>query len=102
MKIDAYPKLRAFALDVAYSNGMINRLELECKFLEQCEQAITADGVYTVDLEAVEEWLGTLTPEQLETLSDGDADDIDRLMYESPMTAEGVPVIRVLDDVFGF
>lgn len=102
MTINRYPKIKQFALDVALCNDMINRLEPEGAFLERCEQALFADGVLTEDLERLEAWLDTLTEEQFETLADGDADDIDRLMYDSPVTLDGDPVICVLDDVFGF
>lgn len=100
--INLYPNIRKFALDVALCNGMINRLEPEAEFLTKCDQALFADGVYIEDVGKLEDWLGTLTPEQFETLSDGEAYDMDGLIAGSPSTDEGEKLITILDDVFGF
>lgn len=102
MNIADYPRVKAVVLDIAYDNGMVNRVEPKEATLQRLEEALGAEGVYTEDVDALEAWLGTLTKDQLDTLASGEHGDMGELVSQAPKNWRGESVARLFDDVFDF
>lgn len=69
--IDQYPGLRRAALEIAYDNGMVNRTTTEEKWLTSLDPIVGATGVDHADLQAMSEFIDTLTEEELNELCCG-------------------------------
>lgn len=99
--MEKYPNIAEVTLSVATSNGILNRLTTnEAVLAAAATTALEADGVYTGDVAKLEEWLGTLTKEQRETLADGEEEEMAALVAESPMGESGCCVGQLIDDVY--
>lgn len=70
--IESYPNLRAAYILMERCNGGINRDRSEEQALRESDPVIGADGVYHADLVAIDQWLGTLTDDDLLTFVDGE------------------------------
>jgi hypothetical protein len=59
-----------------------------------------AEGVDSNDVESLDVWLGTLTPQQRETLLLGEDESFSALLTESPQNARGEHVGMLLNDLW--
>ena len=95
--VNKFPNIKKVCLDIAGCNGYcIPRLLSEEFFLKRLDEVFGAEGVYTEDLQKLEDWIGTLTEDQLMTLA-GEAEDTElaALVALSPdQTA------KIFEDVF--
>ena len=89
--INNYPGLKKAALLIAYDNGMINMIEPEEKYLRRCDEVVGADGVYHADLQVWNDWLETLTGEQMEVVCCGEEMEMQELMALAPDAVECDP-----------
>lgn len=74
--IETYPNLRAAYLLMERCNGGINRDRSEEQALRESDPIIGADGVYHDDLVAIDQWLGTLSEDDLLTFVDGEETEV--------------------------
>lgn len=100
-KLDLYPFIKCWVMDVAYSNGMVNRESPEYLVIDQAESALFADGVVEAEVEALNTWLGTLTKDEFETLADGEMEEMTAIAARAPIVEEH-PVSGLLKDIFEF
>ena len=64
--------IKTAALTIAYDNGMINRETSEEDFLDRCDAVIGADGVDLHDLLKINDYLCSLSDEQMNDLCCGE------------------------------
>lgn len=88
--------IRKVALEIAYDNGMINRDSPEETFLMRVDEILGADGVDFADLRLVDDWILTLTDEEVSTLAAGEREDMDVLEQKFSRPE----LLRLLDDIF--
>lgn len=100
MNIDDYPHLKRAALIIAFDNAMIIRFCGQEEFLKKCEEVIGAEGVSSVDVQALDTWLSTLSDGQLMVVCAGGHKEMTEICRTSPKTAEGHYVTGLLDDIF--
>lgn len=102
--IYAYPNLKRVALEIAYDNGMINRFCSEELFLKSLDPIIGDSGTYHADLVVWDEWLGTLTDEQIQVVAAGEQTEMEELMELCPDPVEASPedasLSGLLNDIF--
>ncbi len=98
--MEQHPHIQNVVVTMAQAHGMLNRYEPVQNILETATACFQADGVLTADVEALEAWLKTLTYEQVETLSDGEEEEMSALMADSPTSSGGMCVAQLLDDVW--
>lgn len=98
--VHAFPRLK-FALEqMALDNGVINREEPIDKFHEVCNQIIGAEGVDWDDLAKMEEFLTTLSDEQITILVGGEVTEIRVILALAPTKIIGQRLDGLLNDVF--
>lgn len=80
------------ALHMARSNGGINRHRTEDEFMHDYAKVL----MHTPhDLDPIDAWLATRTPEQIETLVDGERADMQRELEGAPAGTD-----MLLNDIF--
>lgn len=79
-----FPGIKKVALEMAYSNGMINRFKTEEQWLNSVECCLEADGVYHADLVLLDTWIQSLTEEQIMIFVYGEETEMDALESLSP------------------
>lgn len=82
--LDQYPNIKKLVESMAASNGIINRNEPVELVYERTLQAIGAEGIFSVDVYMLDDWIGSLSIAEFETLSDGDEDEYTALIVLSP------------------
>jgi hypothetical protein len=97
-KHEKYPTIKKVALGIAAVNGAINRDEPAHVALDTLEECLGASGVYENDLQLLENWLLTLTPEQLDLLEDGEQTEIDELVKQSPLSSTEKHTAHIFTD----
>lgn len=95
-RIDNFPKMKEVALLIAYDNGMINREQNQWDFLNKVDEIIGADGVDLTDLQSIEDWLATLSNEQLIILAAGESDEMSAL----EATFQRPELLKIFNDIF--
>lgn len=104
MIIAQYPALRRVALEIAYDNGMINRLQTEDQWLASLDGVLECDGCYAEDLEAWSSYLDTLSSRQIALIAAGEQDDPEKvaLLAAAPLPPSGADgtLDGLLDDIF--
>jgi hypothetical protein len=95
-RIDNFPKMKEVALLIAYDNGMINREQNQCDFLNKVDEIIGADGVDLTDLQSIEDWLVTLSNEELTILAAGE--HVEMVALES--TFSRPELLEIFNDIF--
>lgn len=95
-RIDSFPKMKEVALLIAYDNGMINREQNQWDFLNKVDEIIGADGVDYADLQLIEDWLVTLSNEQLIILAAGESEEMKALeaLFQRP------ELLEIFNDIF--
>lgn len=79
--------IRKTCLLISYSNGGVNRDRSEARVLREMQHFIDSRP-YNSELKAIDEWLGTLTDDQLETVCDGEQSEMDAIMKDAPAFTE--------------
>ena len=74
--IEMYPNLRNAYLLMERCNGGINRDRDEVTACRETDAIIGADGTYHQDLVAIDEWLGTLSEDDLLKFVDGEESEV--------------------------
>jgi hypothetical protein len=95
-RIDNFPKMKEVALLIAYDNGMINREQNQNDFLNKVDLVVGADGVDRADLQLIEDWLVTLSNEQLVILAAGEHDDLTALEQQFSRPE----LLKIFNDIF--
>lgn len=75
--------IRRACLLISRSNGGINRDRSELKVLREMQHFLDLCP-YRDEFPAIDAWLGTLTPEQFETVCDGEQTEADEIMADAP------------------
>lgn len=89
---DNFPSIKKCALFIAYDNDMINICVSEQMFLSNAEKVLTQ---YEESIKDIEEYLITLSEEQLDIICIGDYDDARPLILNSPKDTE-----EILNSIF--
>lgn len=98
-QIEKYPSLHKAALHIAYDNGMVHRAMPESTWLYSLDAVLGSSD--SSDLDTLEKWLSTLSPEDLETLCVGELEDMNRITTTCPTSGpDNQPLCRLLDDIF--
>lgn len=79
--------IRKAALAIAYDNGMINRLEPEGEFILKLE-ALLKLPEFAGDAVIINAWLESLSPENLETLCNGEHEESMKISVGGPASTE--------------
>lgn len=96
-----YPNIAELALNLAATHGMLNRTTTNDRIVGLAMEALHADGVATEDVQALEDWLGTLVVDQLEILVDGEEGEMAALVAESPTSpTTGMCVGQLIEDIY--
>lgn len=100
--IDQFPTVRKAAILIALDNGLINRFCSEENWISKVEEAIFADGVPQQDVQALEDFLKTLSEEDFETICCGEHDEMVAVEANAPMSVvePEMKVTRLLNDIF--
>lgn len=100
--IDQFPTVRKAAMLIALDNGLINRFCSEETWIGKVEGAIFADGVPQHDVRMLENFLLTLSEEDLETLCCGEHSEMVAVEANAPMSVvePDMKVTRLLNDIF--
>lgn len=94
---DTWPNIRKAALELAYDNGMINRFNSEEEWLGAASLCLSADGVDYADLQILDNFIATLTDEQVITLVAGEHEEMQALINENCVKPE---VCQLFEDIF--
>lgn len=94
--LDSFPKIKQVVLSIAYDNGMINRESSQERFIEKVNEIIGGDGVYYTDLQNLNEWLETLSDDDLETFANGE--HLDQVAIASQFV--GPDILGLFTDIF--
>lgn len=103
MIINQYPNIKKAALEIAYDNGIINRLTAEDDWLLSLDEVMA--GYDQADLVSFDMWLGTLSDEDFNVVATGDQDEAENIEktftvpYGGP---DNQPLTRMLEDIFDF
>lgn len=76
--------IRRACLLISRSNGGINRDRSEARVLREMQHFLDLCA-YRDELPAIDTWLGTLTPEQFETVCDGEMSEADAILVTAPV-----------------
>jgi hypothetical protein len=79
--------IRKACLLISYSNGGVNRDRSEARVLREMQHFIDSRP-YNSELKAIDAWLGTLTPDQLETVCDGEQTEAEAITKVAPAFTE--------------
>lgn len=69
---EKFPGIKKVALEIAYDNGIINRSFTESEFLSKVDEILGSDGVDFVDLKRIDDWIATLTDDEIQILAVGE------------------------------
>ena len=75
--------IRRACLLISRSNGGINRNRSQERVLREMQHFLDLLA-YRDELPAIDAWLGTLTPEQFETVCDGEMSEADGILVTAP------------------
>lgn len=75
--------IRKACLLISRSNGGINRNRSESQVLREMQRFLDLSA-YRDELPPIDAWLGTLTPEQFETVCDGEMSEADAILKDAP------------------
>lgn len=92
--------IKAAALSMGYDNGLINRFCSEGSFLDQRDEVVGADGVDLVDLIKINDFLCSLTEEQLNELCNGCEGEPEQEAVLSLWTGDRDMLNGFLNDLF--
>ncbi len=98
--IDDFPFIKEVALEIAFDSGFFDRSLSQEDFLKGVEACIFADGVYEKDVKALNNWLGTLSKEDRDTVACGEHSEMVEIAKGSPKGDGEIPVVGLLDDIF--
>ena len=79
--------IRRACLLISRSNGGINRGRPETRVLREMQKFLDTRP-YEAEFKAIDEWLGTLTEDQLETVCDGEHSEMKAIMKDAPPFTE--------------
>lgn len=102
MNINDYPVIKCLVISIAASNGIINRLEPVEMILGKAEECLGADGVMTDDVQKLNIWLGSLSADELDTLADGEHEEMDAISKNCPLGEDGHCLFGLIEDIFPF
>ena len=68
---------------ISRSNGGVNRTRSEKQVLHETRRFLDLLP-YRDELPAIDAWLGKLTPEQFETVCDGEQSEADAILHDAP------------------
>lgn len=78
--IESYPNIRRAYIEMELDNGGINRDRTEEMALRESDPVIGAEGVDHSDLVAIDQWLGTLSEEEIQTFVSGEHSEMEDLV----------------------
>ena len=96
--IESYPNIRNAYLLMESGNGGLHRGRSEEKACRETDPIIGADGVTHDELVIINEWLGTLSEDQLLEFVDGDQDENRKLIKAQGRAAKLADCL--LEDLF--
>lgn len=97
---DQFPNLRYAVVQLLLAMGAINRNEGEHDMLIEACDILSRTSLDHRDFTALDTWLGSLTPAQIETLVDGEADEAALIFVTSPDNHVGYKLAGVFDTLF--
>ena len=98
-RIQNYPYICEVATRMAYDNDCINREETVEDFYATTESVLAS--VDEQELHNLNQWLETLTDEQMDTLADGEHTEVQELKAQGPTRhSDNAPLANIFDDIF--
>ncbi len=96
--IDSFPGIKKVALEIALDNGFINRMSPEERFWEHVNSVIGADGVDFADLKLLDDWIETLSEDDVSILGSGEHDEMVGVqsLFDDP------ELLEIFNDIFEF
>jgi hypothetical protein len=85
-------------LEIAYDNGGINRDRSEKNATRELRRFLPTLPYDRDQMTAIDAWLGSLTPDQLETLCAGEQSEQDEIYASAPPFTESV-IVAIFDHV---
>lgn len=82
--IIAYPHIKEACFQIALDNDGINRERSKEQWAAEFSRWIAADAYPPEVLRAVDDWLGTLSAHDLETVCCGEAGEVHELLKSAP------------------
>lgn len=85
----AYPNITKLTLDMVGYNGGLHvfrapEIGAENEVKNLLDECLGAEGVYHVELKALDDWLGTLSEEEFMIVADGDEDEVATILARAP------------------
>jgi hypothetical protein len=92
-----FPHLAKACLEMSYDNGGIHRYRNEDVAKEEYRQVLGADGVYEEDLKIIDDFIATLTEDEVMTLVAGEETEMQAIVARCsiPEKLDGL-----LNDIF--
>jgi len=72
---------------ISYDNGGVNRYRSEVQVLREMQRFVDSRP-YNAELKAIDDWLGTLTEGQMETVCAGEMSEADAILVAAPAFTE--------------
>lgn len=94
---DKYPFLKMTILTMASSIGALNRGYSEEQYLAAVDPILGAEGVYHEDLQKMNDFLGTLSEDEVLEVADGDVDRCKEILSRFPDAGK---LNGLLNDIF--
>lgn len=79
--------IKKACLLISRSNGGVNRDRPEARVLREMQKFLDTRP-YEAEFKAIDQWLGTLTEDQIETVCDGEQSEMDAIMKDAPAFTE--------------
>lgn len=95
--VDKYPFLKMTLLTMASSTGALNRTCDETSYLASLDPILGADGVDHEVLQSMNDFLGTLSEDEVLTVADGDVEESAKILKKF---ADGDRLNGLLNDCF--
>lgn len=97
--IDRFPNIKKAFIEMSYDNGGINIHRTEEDAYNETEQVLSAEGVVEEDLQTLDDWIGTLTDDQIQMLVAGE--ESERIEMEEKLNSpRGGPDNELLSNIF--
>ncbi len=93
--MSGYANIEKAALEIAYDNGSINRGRSENDALAELHRFLDRSGYATDQLSNIDDWLGNLSDDDLQTVCAGEEQEADAILRGSPIFT-----LTLLTDIF--
>ena len=92
-----YPNIQLATIEIAHDNGLISRCRSADSIYEDLQQFLSVSEYTPEQLANINDWLGTISKEDMKTVCNGEEGDISNVMLGSPIHTD-----KLLDDIFTY